>query len=291
MNKKNWSSLIFGITSLFFLTTSAIQAETVLEEINRTGILKVGIRNDVIPFGYLDNQDNLAGICFDLVKLIETEIPKYLDRDIIATRLLISSLYNRFEIVQDELVHLECGPNTIRKLEQEQVSFSKPFFVSGVRFLVKEESARKLINSQGKDFRIGVLRYTSTEELIKQKYPQATFEYFQGDGAASQAFELVKAGQLDAFINDTILLTGQSVAQRFPIGETTEYVLTPEQPFSCEKYGFILPKNNPDWSNLVNSVIQSTQTQEVFQRWFSTFNSDYGSDVLKCPKELDDIVE
>ena len=41
---KFFSCLIFLTTSLLLSTTLPVKGETVLEEINRTGVLKVGIR-------------------------------------------------------------------------------------------------------------------------------------------------------------------------------------------------------------------------------------------------------
>lgn len=282
---KFFSCLIFLTTSLLLSTTLPVKGETVLEEINRTGVFKVGIRGDVIPFGYRNLEGKLEGICFDLVHLIEKEIIKKIDRNLISTKLLISTLYNRFDIVEDDFVHLECGPNTIRELEEYQITFSQPFFVSGVRFIAQKDLGQNLVNSQGKNFRIGVLRYTSTEALIKEKYPQAELEYFQGSKGALRAFQAVRRGQVDAFANDSILLIGESVAQRFPLGETTEYILVPDQSLSCEQYGFILPTNNPDWVNLVNSVISSPEILKIYQEWFDAFPSESFSNLNRCTIE------
>ena len=195
---------------------------------------------------------------------------------------MLSSLYNRFDIVEDNFVHLECGPNTIRELDDYNVTFSQPFFVSGVRFLAREDIAKKLVNSQGKGYKIGLLKFTSTETLITEKYPQAEFEYFQGRKGALRAFQALNREEIDAFANDSILLIGESVAEKFPLGETTGHVLTPETSLSCEKYGFVLPADNPDWKNLVDKVIQSPETKEVFQKWFKTFSSESFGDLARC---------
>lgn len=280
--KTLFSSIFFLTCTLFLATTLPVRGETVLEEINRTGVFKVGIRTSRIPFAYTNTQGELEGICFDLANLIQKEITKKIDRNIISVKLFISSLYNRFEIVEDGFVHLECGPNTIREVKDYQITFSEPFFTSGVRFLAKEDLATKLVNSQGQGFRIGLLRYSSTEKLITAKYPLAEFEYFQGQKASLRAFQGVKTGQIDAFAHDSILLIGESVAERFPLGETTGYILTPDNSLSCEHYGFILPVNNPEWVNLVNGVIDSPQTTKIFEDWFKVFSSKSFRDLSGC---------
>ena len=267
-----------------FWTTPIFSAEdqTVLAEINKTGVLKVGIRTGAIPFGYRNLKGELDGICFDLVKLIEDEILRQTDRNYLSTKLLLSSLYNRFDIVEDNFVHLECGPNTIRELEDYQVTFSKPFFISGVRFLAHEDISRELMRSQGENLRIGLLRFTSTETLIKEKYPQAEFEYFQGKKGALRAFQALNREEIDAFANDSILLIGESVAQRFPLGDNTGYILTPNKSLNCEKYGLVLPVDNPDWKNLVDKVVQSPEMKDVLEKWFEAFPSKSFRNLARC---------
>ena len=72
------------------------------------------------------------------------------------------------------------------------------------------------------------------------------------------------------------------MAEKFPLGETTGYILTPEKSLRCEKYGFVLPVDNPDWKNLVDKVLASDETKEVFRKWFSAFPSDSFRNLARC---------
>jgi polar amino acid transport system substrate-binding protein len=262
---KTFFAINICILGLFYNANT--KAETVLEEINRTGLLKVGVRNDAIPFGYrIDGA--LQGICVDVIRIIREDLRNRLDRDIISIQLVVSSLENRFNIVQDKVVHFECGPNTIRKLEDYQVTFSEPFFLSGIKFIVAKEKEQNLINSDGKNFTIGLLRNTNTELFIKEKYPQANFELFQGLRGSERGLQALKQGRIDAFADDGILLIGQSIAQRLPLGENHNFILAPDQPFTCEKYGLILPQNDSEWENFINNSINLDQKMGIINDWF-----------------------
>ncbi len=281
--------LIFQLllTSLFFSVNFfqklPAKAENILEEIHRTGFLKIGVRSDAIPFGYLNNNSELQGICFDLVALIREQLSKTIDRNIIAVKILISSLENRFDIVQDGVVHLECGPNTIRVLDDYyNVGFSEPFFVSGIQLFVKEETAPKLTNSDGTNLTIGLLRYTNTEILIKEKYPQAKFQLFQGVRGTERALQSVTSGRVDAFADDGILLVGQSIAQKIFVGKNKGYVLVPQPPLTCEKYGLIIPKNDPSWENFINSILKSEEKTRLIDHWFRNLNIESTSHQNNC---------
>ncbi|MGI0482735.1 transporter substrate-binding domain-containing protein [Geminocystis sp. CENA526] len=275
--------LTFSICALGLFHNTDVKAETVLEEINRTGLLKVGVRNDAIPFGYrIDGA--LQGICVDVIRIIREDLRNKLDRDIISIQLVVSSLDNRFNIVQDKVVHFECGPNTIRKLEDYQVTFSEPFFLSGIKFIVATDKEQNLINSDGKNFTIGLLRNTTTEVFMKSKYPQANFELFQGLRGSERGLQALKQGRIDAFADDGILLIGQSIAQRLPLGENHNFILAPDPPFTCEKYGLILPQNDPEWENFINSSINLDQKMGIINNWFQnifTFPSTQNT-IEKC---------
>jgi polar amino acid transport system substrate-binding protein len=276
-------TLSISLSLIFILLSSGkTKAENILEEINRTGLLKVGIRGDAIPFGYRNNNSELQGICFDLVALIRQQLTENIDRNIITVKILISNLNNRFDIVQDQVVHLECGPNTIRTLDDYKVTFSEPFFVSGIQFIAKQDNASKFFNSDGKNLTIGLLRYTNSETLIKEKYPKANIQLFQGIRGTQRALQSVIQGSIDGFADDGVLLIGQSIAQQIFVGKNTEFILIPQPPLTCEKYGLILPKNDPNWKKFINSVLNSQEKNQVINNWFQNINKDLITDSYNC---------
>ena len=36
----------------------------------------------------------------------------------------------------------------------------------------------------------------------------------------------------------------------------------------CDRYGMIIQANDPEWQNLVNSVIESPETETLTKAWF-----------------------
>ena len=72
MNRKFASFITTFITSgwLLLCLASTARAESTLDKIKRTGVLKVAIRQDAAPFGYLDANDNLQGYCLDFFTIL-----------------------------------------------------------------------------------------------------------------------------------------------------------------------------------------------------------------------------
>ncbi|WP_416244867.1 amino acid ABC transporter substrate-binding protein [Crocosphaera sp. XPORK-15E] len=262
---------LLSLTPLLFLSLLSLptnaQTETVLEKINQTGLLKVGIREDAVPFGYRDINGDLNGLCLDFIAVLRGELQRKLNKKVIAIKLYKSTLFNRFELVGDRIVDFECGPNTIRAISDYNIQFSSPFFWTGTQLLVKAENEQSInSNSTLENVLIGVLRNTTNEQLISQKYPLANQVEFQGVTGRFRGIQALQAGKIEAFASDGILLIGQALIQGLAINK--DYVLLPKYPLDCENYGLILPKNDPEWLNFVDSVIKNSASRSSFEQWF-----------------------
>ena len=242
------------------------QEETVLEAIARTGVLKVALREDAPPFGYQNPNGVRVGFCLDFFEELEDALKELLKREVLLVKIFESTLVNRFDVVENKLVHLECGPNTIRDIKDKQITFSTPFWVSGTQFLVSNSSSDPVnINSSMDGVKIGVLRYTTTEALLNRRYPDAEIKKFQGVTGRRRGVQAMKQGRIQAFAGDGILLLGEAVLQNLQ-----EFQLIPNLPLDCEYYGLILPENDDKWQTLVNSVIRSKDSAYLYREWFGT---------------------
>ncbi|ACB50720.1 putative extracellular solute-binding protein, family 3 precursor [Crocosphaera subtropica ATCC 51142] len=268
---------------LFFIYGSLSHAQelTVLEKIDKTGLLEVGIREDAVPFGYRDINGNLEGLCLDFIAILREKLKQKLNKKVIAIKLYKSTLYNRFELASDRIVDLECGPNTIREVPEYQVQFSQPFFLTGTQLLVSIDQA-KTINPDGslENVDIGVLRNTTNEQLIAEKYPLANLVKFEGVTGRSRGIQALRGDKIDAFASDGILLVGEALIQNLRLG--VDYSLVPTNPIDCEEYGLILPDNNPEWLSFINSVIQAPSAQNIYRDWFGEIAPQIESIQLFC---------
>jgi len=254
------------LPGFFFFSEAPVKAETTLEEIQRTGVLKVGIRTDAIPFGYRKPNGELTGYCLDFFAALKERVTAVTDRRALLIRISESTASDRFDLVEDRAIHIECGPNTIRdELPNEGVVFSQPFFQTGTQFLILESNRDRVnLNSSLEAARIAVLRGTTTETFIRDRYPQATLVPLQGSTARQRGAQGVLQGRFDTFVSDGILLLGEAEALNL---STDNYALIPEVPLSCDRYGMILPEDE-EWENLINSILSSEQGREIWTDWF-----------------------
>jgi len=275
--------LIIASLILSFGFVTSVKAETVLEEINRTGVVKFAMRNDSPPFGYLDGDGTLTGLCLDFFNLLQQRIIQKLNRQSLTVRVSQSSLANRFSLIQNKQSHLECGPNTIKSNISEGLVFSRPFFTTGIQFLVRPQIARSF-DSEGalKNLKIGVLRNSTAQELIINKYPQAQILEFQGSTGRTQGIQALRQDKIDAFATDGILILGETVKQGLALYQG--YELLPTVPMTCDNYGMII-SDDLEWENLVNSVItEMIGSSTIPARWFEILDTYVTKVRQQCPE-------
>jgi len=252
-----------GLVFSLSITTEA-GAETIKEGIKETGVLKVGVRNDSHLFGFGENHE---GYCADFAqKLAETlgqEMGKTIEVEIVT-----STTQNRWDLVKDGTVHLECGPNTISPTTETEknIKFSQPFFVTATQILVDSDATEESIMN-GK---IGIIAGTSNEKDLSVIYPEA-----QLDNSFTNRVDGVKAvqeGNVNGFASDGILLGGTALA--LGVEPDAIQLVTPlinERPF-CAAYGMILPggEENAEWHDTVNNLLANSGPQtEIWGSWFN----------------------
>ena len=247
-------------------------AQNTLETIQETGVLSLGIREDAAPFGYVDDNEQLQGYCLAFFTLLEEKLKEYLPRNTLATRLVKSTVGNRFELVNNGTINIECGPNTIRELDLPKVGFSRPFFIANTQFLTAEDSDFDLNNSLT-EATIGVIANTSTEQLVRERYPNAKFVLYSGITARSRGVQAVAQGRIDAMVSDGVLLRAEAARQNLSV---ERFILTPSitEIFDDEllgrrdRYGMIIPAEDTQWQDFVNGVIESPESQQLLKLWF-----------------------
>ena len=263
---KNLKIITLLLVSSLILPQASWAAK-VLPEIQKTGVLKVGIRNDAAPFGFLDENGELQGYCLDIAKTLQQSLQQQLNLPEIELEIKQSTLDNRFEIVSNGTVHIECGPNSIRG-NVEGINFSTPFFVTGTHFLTKAEAAEQFAYGNTLEgLTLGALSKTATENFINQEYPEAEVIFFEGEEGRTQGVQAVANGELDGFLSDGILLIGEVVKRNFDAGIFT---LAPERPLTCDYYGMIVSDRDREWEQTINSFIEAEAAKQVWGNWFTT---------------------
>lgn len=268
-NKNMKFAAVTAIFSLLFpaaLPTVA-SAQTALEEIRQTGILKVGIRKDAPPFGYLEGE-KWQGVCIEGLELFRADLEKKFNRSVRLEKLETypneSAEKGRFRSVTSKRAHLECRPNTILKNPPSGIAYSLPFWYSGTYLLVKPEN-RLRVNPSGflQNVTIGVLSGSVTEQFMAGRYQLANQRIYEGITGRESGVKDAASGTIDAFASDRMLLVPEARRQGLT---PSQYSIIPEQRLTCISYGMILPASDTEWKETVTNFIRNQSSTNLLEK-------------------------
>jgi len=254
-------SLTLAVLLLAGAATPAL-AETVLEKINRTGVLTAGTRTASIPFAFIDERNQWIGFSIDLLEAIRERLEKKLGKPIKLDKKEVTPA-TRIPLVANRTIDIECGSTTYTRGRDETVDFTINFFFTGSQLLVKKGSGiRGLADVAGK--RVGAAQGTTNEKALRAAQPRAEVVTFQDHAAGFLALE---QGKIVAYVTDGILLAGLAAKAKNP----KDYEVVGDF-FSKDPYSCIVPENDSDWRDFVNhtfmELIDSGRYFELYDKWF-----------------------
>lgn len=252
-------SLLLGLGAL-----ASAEAETRLEKIERTGVLRAGVRTDAAPFGEVDGAGEVVGYPVDLLRRMQADLSRTLERPI-QLELVPTTADEQFAQVSRGELDIACGTSSITLNRESVVDFSLGYFVTGTQFLLDRGQSLS-----GNRLRVGGVTGTTNADLIRRRLPLARIVPV---GDRAEGLALLQRGRIDALASDGILLEGL----RRSLPDADAYEVVPPQPFSREVYGCLLPKQELPFRAQINQSLlrfmESVLTGEVaatqlLERWF-----------------------
>ena len=248
-------------------TCDAQQIQNTLRKIQETKTIKLGYLDQSLPFSFVDDKKKPAGYSVELCQKVVTGIEQQLGLTDLAVQWVPITLVNRFEMVTNGTIDLECGISTITVSRQKIVDFSLMTWLDGGNFIVKTGQPHGgLGDLAGK--RIAVIVGTTTEsalrDALKRDFVNAEIvlvkEHLQGLNAVDQ-------GKADAYAADQTVLIGLALAVKDQLKLTLS-----DRNFSYEPYGLTLRRNDADFKQAVNQVLarlyRTGQIVAIYDRWF-----------------------
>lgn len=193
MKLKQTLKAVIAAFTIFLGTVSPVLAD--LQDILDRGVVRIGVPVDVVPFGYVDENNEPAGLDIDLAEMIAEEMGVELEiTQITGINRIPFLTSNKLDLVVSVM-----GATPERAL---QVSFSSPYsaFVLGV---FGPDSIDITSPDELGDYTVGVPRGTTQDIELTAMAPNANIIRFEDDATAAAAY---LSGQVD------LLGTGNPVA-------------------------------------------------------------------------------
>ena len=197
-------------------------AETVVERVARTGILNVSTRINLVPFAYVNDEDELTGYSIEIIELIRETLEEELGKDVKIKVVVDDTLDERIISVLNREVDIACD-TTFTWQRDRFVDFSLAYGISGIKVFVKDDSNLSSTDSF-KDKRIAIIENILSPESIKVIESQVTIVNVDSIEAGITA---VENGEADGFAFDGTILEGI----RQTLDEPDDYKVVPDQAY------------------------------------------------------------
>ncbi len=220
---------------------SSFPAGSTMERIAKAGELKVGTKFDQPLYGEKQLDGSLTGFDIEIAKMVAKSLgvePKFTEA--------VSK--NREPFIENGTVDIVVATYTINDKRKEVVSFAGPYYLTGQGIMVnKDNDAIK-----GKDDlpgkKVCSVEGSTPAERIRTDVPKAQLTTFDTYGKCAEA---MKNGQVDAVTTDEAILLGL-------VDKSPDDFKTVGRPFSDEPYGIGLKKDDTEFRNYINDVLQKS---------------------------------
>jgi ABC-type amino acid transport substrate-binding protein len=257
----------FVILGCLVAPLSAKELTGTLQQIQKTGKIRVGYRSSLPPMSFLNKDGAPIGYSIDLCQEIATAVGNKLAADIRVEYVPVTSA-DRFDALTENRIDILCGATTKTISRGEKVDFTQLTFVTGGSFMSLKKT--KIMNNfEGK--KIGVSKGTTTEVNLQKllKEAQTKAEVVLMD-SSEQALVALNKEEIDAIAADQVVLIGLALTS----GSPGKYTDLPDL-FSYEPFALAVRRNDADFRLIADGVIaelyRSRKILDIYDRWFGVF--------------------
>jgi len=255
---------------VFFASPLAAQELTgTLQQIKKSGQIRIGYRVSEPPMSFLDKDGKPTGYSIDICKGIVTELENKIGTDVKVEYVPVTA-DGRFQALGDNKIDILCGSTTKTLSRSELVDFTQLTFVTGASMMTLRDN--KALDSAGFDgTKIGVVKATTTEialkKLIRETSTDAEVVLFN---SAQESINALRQKKIDAFSSDQIVLIGLALKEHDPMNFAVK-----SDVFSFEPFALAVRRNDADFRLVADRVIselyRSRKILEIYDKWIGKF--------------------
>ncbi len=254
-----------------------------LQNIKDTGTITLGYRQNSIPMSYADAEQP-AGFALDLCALAASKVKQKLGLAELRTDYKAVSPADAAALLKAGTLAIDCAATAVKGELAQQAAFSKPIFVSELKWIVR----RKLrVEREGRHgTRYETISPASTEDLRGE--PVALT---RGAGVTSlvltlssdrslglsilegkdnaDSFKLVETGKASAFLADDVLLVSLKANAKNP--DAFGFL---SDAYPGTSYALMLGKDDRQFRDLVDGALleamKSGEYAKLYAKWFES---------------------
>jgi len=263
--------ILAAILLVAFLTNplAAQELTGTLQQVKKTGTIKIGYRQDQPPMSFLDKDGKPVGYSIDLCNLIVAEVENKIGGNLDIEYVPVTAA-ERFIALADNRIDILCGSTTKTLSRGELVDFTQLTFVTGAAFMTLKDT-QIMNNFNGR--RIGVVKGTTTEAALRELFRETEINAEIVElGSTAEGRDSLEKGKIDAFAADQVVLIGQALTAANP----GIFAILPNL-FTYEPFALAVRRNDADFRLVADRVIsqlyRSKQIVPIYDKWFGKFST------------------
>ena len=244
---------------------SATAKARTLDEIKKSGKIKIGVFSDKNPFGYVDENGKVQGY--------DVYFAKRIAKDLLGSEDAVDFVYveaaSRVEYLKSAKVDITLANFTVTDERKEQVDFALPYMKVALG-IVSQQKAEITDVNQLKGKKLIVVKGTTAETYFSKNYPDVTLVKFD---EYQEAYDALLDGRGDAFSTDnTEVLAWAKQNKGFVVGV--------ESLGDIDTIAPAVQKGNTELLNWLNDEIKTLAKEKFFHKDFDeTLKSFYGDSI------------
>ena len=234
---------------------SATAKARTLDEIKKSGKIKIGVFSDKNPFGYVDENGKVQGY--------DVYFAKRIAKDLLGSEDAVDFVYveaaSRVEYLKSAKVDITLANFTVTDERKEQVDFALPYMKVALGIVSPQKAEITDVN-QLKGKKLIVVKGTTAETYFSKNYPDVTLVKFD---EYQEAYDALLDGRGDAFSTDN-----------------TGFVVGVESLGDIDTIAPAVQKGNTELLNWLNDEIKTLAKEKFFHKDFDeTLKSVYGDSI------------
>jgi len=258
------------VTFLFFAIPLAAQEHPeTLQQIRKTGKIRIGYRLSQPPMSFVDKNGKPTGYSIDLCKDIVDEVENIIGANVKVEYVPVTA-EGRFKALSDNRIDILCGSTTKTLSRSELVDFTQLTFVTGASLMTLRDN--KSIDSEGLNGKkIGVVKATTTaaalKKLIRETSTDAKIILYN---STKESVDALRKKKIDAFSSDQIVLVGIATKAQDPM----DFVVRSEV-FSFEPFALAVRRNDAAFrlaaDRAISDLCRSKKILEIYDKWIGKY--------------------
>lgn len=263
--KKIFCALSFAVLLIIAVgcsnnsTSGSSSRVTTPQTIKEAGVIRVGVKEDVPYFGYMNPDTNKnEGMEPDIARLIAKELTGSEDN----VEFVGITAKTRGPLLDNGELDMVIATFTITEERKETYNFTIPYYKDEIGFLVRKDDHFTDIESlDGKT--IGVVQSATTKMSLEKEAKEHGISFkYKELGSYPELKMALTAKRIDAFSVDKSILAGY-------VDDKTEIL---KDGFSPQEYGIATKKSNTELNDYLNGLIEQWEQDGTLKKIYKEQN-------------------